>query len=246
MGVVVPEDYINEILLFFKNENIPINEKTLFKYIKSFNYIYQGGNNWADWDYYLNFYRKIGKPIPNHDYTGFDYWSNLNSAGARILEKDFAMISEKPISIKRKGDLAHNLNGPAIEYMDGVKFYMAYGNLIPAWIVTTPINDITKQMILEEKNADYRRYLIERIGIEKYIDILGGADIIDSYESKVGGKYELLELEIDGGMCKYLKMQNQSEFVWHIEGVDNSVNSCKQALMFRNGMKVFKEPKFLS
>ena len=244
-GILVPENYMEQIKLFFNEKGITPNNKLLNDYIKSFTSVYQGGNNWADWDFYLNFYRKIGKQIPNHDYSGFDAWSSLNIAGARILEKDFAMISEKPISIKVKGNLAHNLHGPAIEYMDGVKFYMAYGNFIPSWIVTTPLNEITKEKILSEKNADFRRYLIERIGIEKYINILG-ATKIDSFKSKVGGLYELLSVSINNEKCLYLKMINQSEGVFHIEGIDNSCKNVKEALQFRNGMKTFKEPKYLS
>ena len=245
-GIIVPENYVKCILDFFKSMNISVDENLLHTYIKGFNSIYQGGNNWASWDYYLNLYRKIGKPIPGHDYTGFDLWNKLNVAGARVLERDFAMISEKPTSIVMKNDLAHNLQGPAVEFMDGVKYYMAYGNFIPSWIVTTPIKDITKEKILNEKNVDHRRYLIERIGIEKYIDILGGANVLDVYESKIGGRYELLQIDINGEKCNYLKMINQTEFVYHIEGVTNECETVKDAIMFRNGMKSFAEPKYLS
>ena len=82
------------------------------------------------------------------------------------------ILSAKPTIIKmNNNNQAHNLNGAAIEYMDGTKLYMAYGNLIPSYIVTTSLKDITIDLIMKEQNADYRRYLIERIGIERYIQL---------------------------------------------------------------------------
>ena len=214
------------------------------KYIRGVTNIWQGGCNWAQWDCFLSFFQDVVEL--DIDYSQYQPHKDLTVAGYRILDKDFAMISEKPLYIKVKNGLAHNLNGAAIEFMDGVKYYMAYGNLIPSWIVTTPIKDITKDMILKEKNADYRRYLIERIGIEKYMQIMGVDKVLDTYKSSVGGLYELIQLNIDNDRAVYLKMKNQSEHVYHIEGVPNNVKTVKEALQYRNGMVSFKEPKFLS
>jgi len=244
-GVVVPENYMKSVLeiansLGYDKKDID----SIKEYIRGISSVWQGGCSWAQYDCFLSFFKDIAKL--DIDYTAYQPYLDLTVAGYRILDRDFAMISEKPISIKMKNNLAHNLDGPAIEYMDGVKFYMAYGNLIPSYIVTTPVKDITKDMILKETNADYRRYLIERIGIEKYLEILGAGKAIDIYNSPVGGVYELLQVQINGEDTIYLKMKNQSEFVWHIEGVPTNIQTVKQALQFRNGMLNFKEPKFLS
>lgn len=243
-GVVCHENFTDSVLNILEELNMLEYEKEAFEYIRSVTSIWQGGCNWAQYDCFLSFFQDVVKL--DIDYSNYEPYKDLTVAGFRILDREFAMISEKPISIKMKNSLAHNLEGPAIEYMDGTKLYMAYGNLIPSWIITTPKSQITKEMILQEKNADFRRYLIERIGIERYLNILGECDIIDSYESSVGGKYELIKVNINDEETTYLKMKNQSEFVYHVEGVPNEIKTVKQALMFRNGMKNFKEPKFLS
>jgi hypothetical protein len=243
-GVVCHENFIDSVLNILKELNMLQYKDEAFEYIRGVTSVWQGGFNWAQYDCFLSFFQDVVNL--QIDYSVYEPYKNLTVAGYRILDREFAMVSEKPTSIKMKNNLAHNLEGPAIEYMDGTKLYMAYGNLIPSWIVTTPKSQITKEMILQEKNADFRRYLIERIGSERYLNILGDCDIIDSYESSVGGRYELIKVSINEEETTYLKMKNQSEFVYHVEGVPNEVKTVKQALMFRNGMKNFKEPKFLS
>jgi hypothetical protein len=243
-GIVCHENFWNEVRQILANLNMSDKFDDAVKYIRGVNSIWQGGCNWAQYDCFLSFFQDVvGLDV---DYSVYKPYKDLTVAGYRILDRDFAMISEKPVSIRMKDNLSHNLEGPAIEYMDGSKLYMAYGNLIPSWIVTTSKAAITKEMILGEKNADFRRYLIERIGIERYISILGTAKTLDTFESRVGGKYELIQVNINNEKCVYLKMLNQSEFVWHFEGVPADVRTCKAAICFRNGMKTFVEPKFLS
>ena len=114
------------------------------------------------------------------------------------------------------------------------------------WIAETKREDFTKAMILEEQNADYRRCIIQKIGIEKTIELLG-AEVIDTYESKVGGTYQLLSIDYDGrGKRPYLKMKSQSIDAFHIEGVPTGTRTVKDAICFRNGLEKFEEPQLLT
>jgi hypothetical protein len=114
--------------------------------------------------------------------------------------------------------------------------------------IKTPAKDITKDMFLSETNVDKRREISKKLGIDRTIQMLG-AEVVDTYNSKVGGKYELLMVDFDGRGTKrpYLKMKNPSlKDTYHIEGVDPSCKTVKEALMYRNGLLVFNEPESLS
>ena len=105
-----------------------------------------------------------------------------------------------------------------------------------------------KRNVLKEENADFRRCISQKIGIEKTIEMLG-AEVIDTYDSAVGGRYELLMIDFDnrGAKRPYLKMQNPSvKELYHIEGVSPNCRTVKDAICFRNGLTKFIEPKVLS
>jgi len=84
---------------------------------------------------------------------------------------------------------------------------------------------------LKEKNAEARREIIKKVGIEKVVQRLG-ANVIDKW-----GLYELLTLDIPGMTVNptYLKMLNPSVGVWHLEGVPPEIKSCQEALAWRDG-----------
>lgn len=159
-----------------------------------------------------------------------------------------AFVSERPTSIKLddQGRL-HNYNGPAMEFSDGHKIYAINNTPIPAYIAETSPEDFTKDMFLKEKNVDFRRFITTKIGIEKTIELLG-ADVVDIYESDVGGRYELLMVDYTntGEKRPYLKMINKSIGEFHIEGVHPSCKTVQEALNFRNGLRKFVEPENLS
>ena len=166
--------------------------------------------------------------------------------GWHLFYKNIAILSEKPIEINRNelGQL-HRFNGPAIRWNDGYELYRFNGIRIDKkeYLATS---EITKDIILKEENADIRREIIKKIGIEKTIEFLG-AKVIDSYQSQVGGFYELLSVNYDGrGERPFLKMYNNSIKSFHIEGVIPGTTTVKQAIMYRNGLTEFCEPKELT
>ncbi len=89
--------------------------------------------------------------------------------------------------------------------------------------------------ILRETNAEIRREIVRKIGIEKVCKDLN-AQPISHYRDEVNGmNYELLLLDLgDGRTRPYLKMRNPSIGVYHIEGVPPEITSAEQALIWRN------------
>ena len=154
------------------------------------------------------------------------------------------VASELPLqtNVNASGDL-HNYFGPAIEWSDGEAFYYFNGLEVTKEIALA--KEYTKEDILGQVNADIRREMIAKIGIEKACEVLG-ADVAHEHVCAAGGKYELLMIDYlnDGVKRPYLKMQNPSLNMAHIEGVQG--NTVEEALCFRNGLKVWVEPVCVS
>jgi pimeloyl-CoA synthetase len=85
-------------------------------------------------------------------------------------------------------------------------------------------------MVTKEKNAEIRREIVRKIGIERVLMKLG-CEVVD----KQGDMYELVMLDIgDKRKRPFLKMRNPSISVTHIEGVPPGTNTVKAALAWRN------------
>ena len=212
--------------------------------------MYQGGNFWSAWDSLLTFFRHVVKLGDSHeiDYSKYDHWEKAAQHGSwRIMHPEFCLISGRPTKLTVDAqNRPHSFDGPFCEWSDGTGLYSIHGVRVPMWIAETKREDFTKAMILEEQNADYRRCIIQKIGIEKTIELLG-AEVIDTYESKVGGTYQLLSIDYDGrGKRPYLKMKSQSIDAFHIEGVPTGTRTVKDAICFRNGLEKFEEPQLLT
>ncbi len=209
--------------------------------------MYQGGNFWSSWAANLSFYRHIVKL--DLDYSKWDHFEKAAIYGSyRIMHTDFCIVSDRPeILTVDDQNRPHSYQGPYCKWRDGSALYAIHGVRVPEWIAETPKDQFTKEMILGEENADYRRCIIQKIGIEKAIEILG-AKTVDTYDSLVGGKYELLSIDYDGRGSErlYLKMPNPSIGAVHIEGVLSDNDKVGGAICFRNKLKKFVEPEYLS
>jgi hypothetical protein len=165
-------------------------------------------------------------------------WSNLWEAqfdGVNIYKmfrnKKFLLQVEKSTRDER-GNL-HNDTGPAL--VSGKdEFYFLHGLQLASdgikWL-TTPPEQLDPQEILAIRNADLRREMIRKKGIEQVLDGLFHR-IIDTQ-----GNYSLLQVMLGDNVtsaCNYLKMLNPSIGCWHMEGVPNNIRTVKDALLWRN------------
>src|SRR6185312_1369681 len=203
--------------------------------------MWQGGNQWSAWDSFLTFFRHVAKL--NIDYSKYDHWEQLSlHSGPRIMHPDFCMISDRPIVLTvNERNQPHNVSGPFCKWSDGSALYSLNGVRVPQWVAETPANEITKEQITKETNADVRREIIRKIGTEQLLKVLD-YKVIDSMDG-----YELISFDIgDGRVRPFLKMQNPSMDLTHVEGIRPDITTVKDAICFRNGIKKYHAPLELS
>lgn len=153
---------------------------------------------------------------------------------------DCCVVALNPIEMHFKDNRLHNENGESVLFKDGYALYNLNGVSVTKEIVETPKEKFTKEMVLNEKNADVRREILRKLGNDLMIKLFE-PKILDTWKD-----YELLEINIENLGRKYLKMINPSINTVHIEGVVNTVKTVKDALAWRNGLDVFVEPQALS
>ena len=165
-------------------------------------------------------------------------WDNLcKSCGWWYSFDKICFISDRPKEIHKKGIQLHNESGPTLSYRDGYALWFLNGVDVGEKIVMTPFDKLDPSLILKEKNAEVRRELVRKIGIERVCEKLG-AQCIDRQ-----GNYELLLLDLNDGRTRpYLKMLNPSIGIYHIEGVATECRTVEQALNFRKPQKMSSIP----
>src|SRR5262249_47757882 len=63
-----------------------------------------------------------------------------------------------------------------LEYSDGFKIFAWHGAVVPEWIIREP-EKISVSLITAELNAEVRRVMIERYGLEKFIKDSGATKV---------------------------------------------------------------------
>ncbi len=194
-----------------------------------------GGQFWVAWVAFEKFCREIMKVKYCNDITNraIAYEVAQTSVNYWWPNKDFVIVCNRPKKINRNssGQL-HCIDGMAIEYRDGWGLWMLNGVKVAQDIVMTPANELDTNLVMTEKNAEVRREIVRKIGIERVLTKLK-AKVLDKQ-----GDYELLQLPNISGMSiipTYLKMKNPSIGVWHVEGVPPEVKTVQQALNRRAG-----------
>jgi hypothetical protein len=143
------------------------------------------------------------------------------------------ILVEKPVLHIDSRNFLHREDGPAI-YFPKLKsgIYCMNDVRVSKQVVVTPAEKLKAEMITKTRNAEIRRELVRKIGIERVLAELG-ATLLDKSDD---GKYELVNLAIDANRNRpYLKMLNPSTGTWHIEGVEPRTTTVAAALQFRNG-----------
>jgi hypothetical protein len=126
--------------------------------------------------------------------------------------------------------LLHCEDGPALSYPDGWSIYALNGVRFEesTW-VKTKAEDLDPKTIAVVVNAEQRRELIRKVGVERMLIALKSVSL------DVDGTYELLSVNLGGEVtdARYLKMLNPSIGVWHLEGVDPKCKTVQAALNWR-------------
>jgi hypothetical protein len=114
-----------------------------------------------------------------------------------------AFISERPVEIHRKGTVSHKDGGPAILYADGFGVWVLNGVRVSREIAETPRHKLNAKLVLTTTNAEIRREIVRKIGIETVCEKLG-AEVIDECVlfSAKRGKKAVRWLDIGKGKAK--------------------------------------------
>ena len=78
----------------------------------------------------------------------------------------------------------HREDGPAVEWPSGERYWFWKGLRVTQWIIETP-EKITAELIRTEKNAEFRRVMMERFGYGRYVKEMGGTMIHEDHTGKL-------------------------------------------------------------
>jgi hypothetical protein len=196
------------------------------------NWIY--GNHEAHWlSFYEFFLREVGldcvKKIENFIEAAkrMGWWLPYNT---------HVFCCERPDAIEKKEDGSlHCESGPAISFRDGVQIFFLNGVKVTKELVMTPAMELDPGIILREDNAEVRREIVRKIGVERMCEKLN-AEVIDKGKDHAGQPCELILLDIgDGNKRPYIKLINPSIGTYHVEGVETGIDTVEKALTWRNG-----------
>jgi len=83
--------------------------------------------------------------------------------------ENVCILTEKPEGLSRDNrSRLHSETGMAMKFRDGWGIYAWHGVLVPAYVVLLP-EPLTFDLIESEPNAEIRRVLIERYGLDNYL-----------------------------------------------------------------------------
>jgi hypothetical protein len=184
-------------------------------------------NIFSFYDFFIN---ETDVTITDEMMRLYKIYSKTLNIGLMYPFDDVCLISQKPSAIHfNESGVIHCDGGPAIEYADGFSVYILNGVRVKKEYAVTPWDQLDPQSVIKETNAEVRRELVRKIGIERVVKKLG-AKVVDKEES-----YELLLLDIgDENKRPYLKMINPSTGTYHIEGVPPGTKTVKDAIAWRN------------
>jgi hypothetical protein len=121
------------------------------------------------WVAFYDYFTRIG--IINH--SNFNKYLAYMKAGAfySIFLEGFAIVCERPEYISRDSEgRLHAENKPAVLWKDGYAQYFWHGVSVSQKLIETP-EQITKEDLQNETNAERRRAMMEKLG-EKFYELL--------------------------------------------------------------------------
>lgn len=130
----------------------------------------------------------------------------------------------------------HATDGPAVRFRDGWSIYAWHGVRVPAKLIETP-SQITRDDVVAETNAEVRRAMYERVGPDRYADLLGVQPVhTDAWN---GQTYTLLRtIEPDtvvGDYLQFVRVQCPSTGrVYHLS-VPPTVHTARAAVAWTFG-----------
>jgi hypothetical protein len=158
-------------------------DSAVYSAVGSNYYHYIGGQFWVSWQGFTAFLREVCNLEFDSDIWDREkaYADAQTSAGWWWPHKDFVMVCNRPEFIKRdeQGRL-HSDRSMSIRFRDGWGLWHWHGVEVTEQIILKPWQ-LTAKQALGEPNAEVRRVMVERIGMERFISE-AGAKCIHQHE----------------------------------------------------------------
>ncbi|MFQ4143472.1 DUF6745 domain-containing protein [Chlorogloeopsis sp. ULAP02] len=142
-----------------------------------------------------------------------------------------AVVCDRPTNIRFDNQNRLHAEGePAIQFADGYSLYAHHGVTLPEKYGKLHPHQWQSSWLLEEKNAELRRVLIQGIGYARIIEQLQAIEL-DSYQ-----EYTLLKIEneVDVEAIYLLKMTCPSTGFIHVLRVPPDIKSAREAIVWVN------------
>lgn len=192
---------------------------------------YLDGQFWSGYMAWIKYYQEVVGIKIEVDMSILE--SIVNFGNIYTLD-ECCIFVEKMKFCKKNAFGLHCDGGPAVEYDDGTKVYALNGVMVPEWLAVTPSGKIDAKTFATITNVEIRREFVRKVGVERICSEMGTV-VLDKV-----GDYELHEVDLKGttGKWPYLKMLNPSIGVWHMECVDRSCSTVRDAIKWRNQSEI--------
>lgn len=189
----------------------------------------------SGWVSFYDYFQRIGI-IEKYD-EEFNVIKDFMRSGvwATVMFDEIVVCIARPNTVKTddKGNL-HSQGGPAIAFDDGYAEYAWHGTWVTEQIIMKP-ETLTDKQITEEKNSEVSRAIAERLGWDKYLDIIGSVLIHKWFDETTSCHYELYDFKDRKGSLqpRLLKMEspelNDGTKPYYIEPVPPEAQTCQSA-----------------
>lgn len=180
---------------------------------------------------YFAFYDYIREVLKVEGYPPeWDTYRKTLQLGLMYPLDGLCVVSGRPTDIHMREGRLHKDGGMALKYADGWGLYVLNGVSVSKDIAETPADQMSTDLFVTERNAEVRREILRKIGVERLVTKLG-AKVIDARD-----EYELLHVDLGGqtGVWPCLKMKNPSIGCYHMEWVNQDIKTVNEALKWRN------------
>ena len=161
--------------------------------------IYYNSSYWGNVSDYgwVSFYDYIQRlNYFEYNYTDFNNYKLLLKSKIYdfIAFPSIVFVSSCPFEVHQESNKRlHNTTGAAVKFRDGYEVYAIHGRILPAWIWKQR-ETITKEMFIDEKNAEIRAAMYSVLGEKKIMKILGAQEIDKQCIQHENDEVEIIKL----------------------------------------------------
>ena len=187
------------------------------------------GQHDANWIGFYDYFKEVCG-LDEQTSKLFGILEIAKNAGWWLPHQNICWISERHNILKRDGAGRLNADGEmAVQYPDGWGIYACHGVRLPFNYGSVKRTQWKAEWVLNEKNAELRRVLIQEIGYSKLCRDLNAKKVNEWRE------YELLRIDnADVEPIVLLKMTCPSTSLIHAHRVPPDIASARQAIQWIN------------